>query len=388
MKSFQRFSVVNSTQFFEALVDNAADAICVVDLKGRISYVNHTWEKLFKESLSKVQGQHFKHFLVKSSVPLAMSSFQKAQGKLDSFKEEFQVLDARGEEIPVEVSISPLFLQGKVIGVHGIVRDIRSKYAERLRKVEQDEKLLLESRMLAIKHLVAGSAKEIQYPLEVTLKRISEVLKRYENRPFEYVGFKEFKDLMKTLNLIYQQINHSNQVTQRLLSFYKKKAGIDQQSSDVNKIIQESFTQLTNEIKISKVKLRSKLHAKLPLVKIGPVELKQVVVNILMNALQAMPSGGVVNVLSRLDLTRDQVMIQVKDQGVGIPKENLANIFDPFFTTKGHSSGTNPGLGLSIVYSIVKAYDGDIVIESSLRSGTCVQIFLPFFSLAKTRETS
>ena len=104
-------------------------------------------------------------------------------------------------------------------------------------------------------------------------------------------------------------------------------------------------------------------------------QLEQVVLNLLMNSVEAMPQGGKVFVRTRVDVPAGAVVIEIEDEGTGIPKEHLSRIFDPFFSTKEAGKGT--GLGLTVVYGIVDAHGGTIDVRSTVGKGTTFTVRLP-----------
>ena len=134
---------------------------------------------------------------------------------------------------------------------------------------------------------------------------------------------------------------------------------------------------ISDQLKLRDIKLHLKLTPNLPSVAIDPIEWNQVINNVIANAQESMPAGGLLVVSTLYNPRSRKVTVIFKDNGIGIQKENLQRIFDPFFTTKKRGLGQNSGLGLSIVYKIIKRYKGDIAIESNLRSGTLVKIDLP-----------
>jgi two-component system NtrC family sensor kinase len=113
------------------------------------------------------------------------------------------------------------------------------------------------------------------------------------------------------------------------------------------------------------------------------VDLAQVVHNVIDNAIQAMPSGGILTVKTGLAGRGKNFVIDIRDQGVGIPKERLEHIFEPFFTTKARGIQKNSGLGLPIAYSLVKDVAGEMRVTSSLRKGTSVTISLPVYPVSR-----
>jgi two-component system, sporulation sensor kinase E len=139
---------------------------------------------------------------------------------------------------------------------------------------------------------------------------------------------------------------------------------------------------LSQQLKIAWVKLVSRLKKELPLAAVGQIECNQIIHNVLINAIQAMPGGGTVKVTTFEDHERGCIAISVADEGVGITPDHLSKVFEPFFTTKERGVEKSSGLGLSIINSIIKAVGGSVDIKSSLRKGTTVHILLPVF---KTR---
>jgi len=123
----------------------------------------------------------------------------------------------------------------------------------------------------------------------------------------------------------------------------------------------------------------------LPLVAIGPLEFNQVMTVILTNAIQALPGGGDIYLNTSYRKNEKRVRVECRDDGMGIPPEALPRIFEAFFTTKNRGLEKSSGLGLAIAYSIMKAFQGDVVVKSKLRRGTLVQVFLPVYNNHKRK---
>ena len=121
-------------------------------------------------------------------------------------------------------------------------------------------------------------------------------------------------------------------------------------------------------------------------IRMSAVDLTQVLHNLVDNAVQAMPSGGQLTLKTALAPRKGEVLLEVSDQGVGIPEDQLSHVFEPFFTTKSRGLRKNSGLGLSIVHSLVCSSHGNLVVQSSLRKGTKVKVFLPIFRLKHKKK--
>ena len=245
---------------------------------------------------------------------------------------------------------------------------------------------LKNSKFLTVDHFVAGTAREIKIPLQALLGLTQGLLKQYKHQNFEYIGYKEFLGIMNALEGINDQIEHCCDIICKLLYLSKKKIGSKGEDCNINEVIMGTMQFMREQFQSSNTKLSLKLAEKLPRVSIDPIELNQIIVNLTINSLQSMPTGGQVVIVTHLAKARNEVVISIKDEGVGITKEHLPRVFEPFFTTKHRGSQKSAvGLGLSIVYTIVKAYQGDIFIKSSLTQGTVVKIELPISTMRKKR---
>ncbi len=147
--------------------------------------------------------------------------------------------------------------------------------------------------------------------------------------------------------------------------------------ADLNAIIKTTLSLLSHKLKLSNVETALMLEENLPAVRCDSSQMQQVVINLVMNAAEATQSRerGQVCINTKFEKENGEVILEIKDNGEGIPPENLSKIFDPFFTTKGEGKGV--GLGLSVVYGIVEAHGGDIEVKSKAGEGTTFIVTLP-----------
>jgi signal transduction histidine kinase len=150
---------------------------------------------------------------------------------------------------------------------------------------------------------------------------------------------------------------------------------------DINKIIDASLLLVENQINLENIRLTKNFDPEHPQVLADFDKIQQVLINIILNAIQAMPEGGNLTITTSVaknvlieDTNKDTVRIDIKDTGVGIPKENLKKLFTPFFTTKEKGKGV--GLGLSVVHGIIGKHKGKIEVESEQDVGTTFSIYL------------
>jgi signal transduction histidine kinase len=252
-------------------------------------------------------------------------------------------------------------------------------------------KLLQTNKMAALGTLSSGIAHEINNPSNFILsnarmlhdawKDIVPVLDEYAREQGEFcIGGFDFSEARDTLpKLIEGIVEGSHRIRDILAGLREYARGETAQplrKVDVNTVVTKSFTMLQNHIRSHTEHFHCSLAPDAPLVRGSFQQLEQVVVNLAMNALQALPTrncGVYISVFR--DRPTGNVVIKVRDQGVGMPPEVVKRIFDPFFTTRLDSGGT--GLGLSICYSIIKDHQGTIEVESEPGTGTSVYVRIP-----------
>lgn len=215
---------------------------------------------------------------------------------------------------------------------------------------------------------LAHLANELDVPLQASIKRLYKIIEEYKSRDFEYISYKDFKNIFNALETIHRQLLRCSVTSNRLLTDGKRKARLNPASSNVNELISDIVKIIEKQIE-SNIRFKLHLSANLPLVGLGHVECFQVINNLVMNAVQSMPAGGLITIKSKLD-THKKIAITIQDQGVGMSKEFLATIFEPH----------RGGLGLAVVHALVTICGGNITIKSSLRKGTTVSLILPVFT--------
>jgi len=359
-----------SEEAYRILTEEAADGIFTCDLTGKITYTNKAGARLLKKTLSKILGTHFSEYPTQKSLSKAFKIFYSARRGVSGINEEVEIMDSQGKIIPLDVHVTPLYKEGKIFRIHAVVRDI-SKRKELEYWHRETEKVQ------ALTHFISGTVHEIQYPLTLVLGRLQNILKSYKQRDYEYIGYKDFCDILSTIENVTRKIKHCHDIITRLLTISQKRWGGKREICAATETIREAVKLVEQQQIHPKIKLKLHLAPQNPYIAISEIELQQVLINVLTNALQAMPAGGVVFVKTGVDVDKGIVSIVIKDQGVGIKKEHLSRIFAPFFTTKQIGAEKSVGLGLSLVYAIVHAHQGRIDVKSNLRQGTVVKIDFP-----------
>ncbi|MFA4901269.1 MAG: ATP-binding protein [Desulfobaccales bacterium] len=234
-----------------------------------------------------------------------------------------------------------------------------------------DERLLQSQKLAAIGELSAGIAHEINNPLAI-IRQEAEwmhlLLKKLEGRDIE-----EITELNGSVRQIVQQVDRCTEITRNLLDFARKRDPVIQ-AVDVNRIIEDMTMLVEKEARHNNITIVRDYGQELPHIFSDAPQLRQVILNFLTNATQAIAASGVVTITTRRR-GKDAVDLIFSDTGCGIPEENLGKIFDPFFTTKPPGKGT--GLGLSICHGIILRLGGQIAVESRVGQGTTFTITLP-----------
>jgi two-component system NtrC family sensor kinase len=232
-----------------------------------------------------------------------------------------------------------------------------------------DERLLQSQKLAAIGELSAGIAHEINNPLAIIRQEaewMQLLLKKLGDG-------KALEELQGSVQQIVQQVDRCTEITRNLLDFARKRDPVIQ-AVEVNRIIENMTMLVEKEAKHNNITIVRHYDETLPVIYSDAPQLRQVILNFLTNATQAIGKDGVVTITTRLS-TDAAVDIVISDTGCGIPAANLGKIFNPFFTTKPPGQGT--GLGLSICHGILLRLGGRIAVESTVGQGTQFTITLP-----------
>lgn len=233
---------------------------------------------------------------------------------------------------------------------------------ERKEKEILESKLIHADRLATVGELTAGIAHELNEPLGSILGFAQLIKSETEKCP----------QITNDIDKIVQASLHAREVIRKLMTFSR----YDEKPSDkinLNSIIQDGLYLLESRCKKEDIEIVRTLEKDLPEIFGNPVQMHQVVVNLCVNAIQAMPNGG--KLVLHTYSSKKKINLVVQDTGMGISNDQLEKIFNPFFTTK--DSNVNSGLGLSVVHGIVNSFNGKITVESNLGVGTRFQIAFP-----------
>ncbi len=271
-------------------------------------------------------------------------------------KKAIKVMSGELRAIPVEP------VANKCLECDGLVRSINKM----LDTIESKQQQLVQSEKLAaIGKVTAGIAHEINNPLN-NINLTAEVLLE----DMEDMEPEERKEFIKDILV---QTERAREIVHNLLQFSRMKKATIRERIDLADLIKNTFALLKNELKITHTRVKSSCRKGMAYVIGNPNQLQQVLVNIILNAIQAMGEGGSLEIDLEADHKNKKALLTIRDNGPGIPKQVLEHILEPFYTTK--KDGT--GLGLSVSYGIIKDHKGNIRILSKEGKGTEVTIELP-----------
>jgi PAS domain S-box-containing protein len=351
--------VARSEARYKDLYENARYSILIVDLEdGRILDVNREAQSLTGYSEDELVGKRIWEIRDSDFEDDARKNWLKTvRGESSSF-ENIPLLRKDGSTIYVEYDCMFTVFNGRQV-VQSFYRDITEKQAL--------EYSLIQSQKLAgLGQLSAGIAHELRNPLGIinsSLYFVNSTLEKSEGGISTQVS--------KHLGIIKNEVTRSRKIIENLLSF-SRVSHQDYELIDLNDLLRVTLDLVKKELLVNNIRLVTELND-LESLYLNLDELKQAFLNILLNATQAMPEGGILRI--RTSLSNGRVHLAFEDSGAGISKQDLPNVLNPFFTTKDPGSGT--GLGLSLTHSFIRRAGGDLSLESEEGIGTTVRIWLP-----------
>jgi len=339
--------------FSENIVASINVGVIACGLDHRVQAWNSAMEKLYGLARAEAVGSRLESiFPVELLAELATAT--ELHGTLSLYK--FALQTPGGRRLIVNVAMTPLMGKDKeVIGRLLIFNDITAR-------VSLEDQLVQAEKLSSIGLLSAGVAHEVNTPLAVISSQAQMLSKQM---PAE-------DPRSRTVEKIVKQSFRASEIVNSLLKF-SRVSGSDYSELDVNRVIEETLSLVDPMLRASRISLNSQLAPLLPPVYGNAGKLQQVFMNLILNARDAMPRGGELTLATETE--NSSVLVEVTDNGVGIPADHLNKIFDPFFTTKGTSRGT--GLGLAVTYGIIREHSGKIEVESTAGKGTTFRLEIP-----------
>jgi len=353
-----------STDRYQALFENSSDAIFELSADGTFLSMNPFCEQITGYQLEEWKGHRVNEFIHPDDRQLTFRVFRAVLAGQTPPVFELRLQRPDGLEILLELTVCPRIQMGKVTSILGIGRDVTER-----RRLE--EQLRQSQKMEAIGHLAGGVAHDFNNILTIIQIHASELL----SAPMPETEVKT------SAQEISEAAQRAAALTRQLLIFGRKQV-MQIRAVNINDIV-TNMVRMLRRVLGEDITLQTKCDSNLPLVSADTGMIEQVILNLAINARDAMPSGGrleiatttIRNPLSEEPNATPYVSITIADNGSGIPEEVLPHIFEPFYTTKEVGKGT--GLGLATVYGIIEQHGGWINVNSEPGHGTAFRICLP-----------
>ena len=338
--------------FSENIVESLNVGVLAVDLEGIVESWNTRMEQLFGVARQDAVGRQ-----LRSLLPEELAAEIAARGDAEQITGIYkQRLHHQGKALTLNVSITPLVSKSaERIGRLLLFDDVTQR--ERM-----EEQMSQTEKLTSLGLLAAGVAHEVNTPLAVISNYIQMLAKQMPDAD----------PRQSIIEKIVKQTFRASEIVNNLLNFSRTGAG-ESVDIDVNRVVEETLSLVSHPLKTSQIQVVKHLGETLPAVRGSANKLQQVFLNLFLNARDAMPGGGLLEV--RTGAHNGSVEIEVVDTGAGIPREHIHRIFDPFFTTKASGRGT--GLGLSVSYGIIKEHSGKIDVRSTPGKGTSFHVEFP-----------
>jgi PAS domain S-box-containing protein len=358
------------------IIDSALDAVLSINERGKVTEWNAQAETMFgwkrDEALGRTLSELFIPHRYRETHDKGLQHFlSTGEGPLLNRRIEIVALRRDGSEFPVEVSIVPYQIDGKW-EFSGFVRDITDKKvaeASAVRHREMEMELAHANRVATMGQLSASIAHEVNQPIGAAVTNAHAALRWMRATP------PNMDEVRRALNRIVSNGNRATDVLSRIRAFIKK-APRRQESFGVNEAILEIVALSRSEAKKNKIAVEVKLAEFLPVVQGDRVQLQQVILNLIMNAIEAMSASDAGSRRLQITSTKsesDDVSVEVQDSGPGLPVGSIEQIFNAFYTTKP----AGLGMGLSICRSIVEAHGGQLRAAAGHPTGAIFTFNLP-----------
>ena len=347
-------------ELYKLVFDSMIEGVIVTNRDRKVILINKAMEKFISVSASRI---HFREMEEYNFDPEIKGILEKALAENQNVLD--QEVHLHRTDKTYTLSVLPLLSGEEPIGHVIIMVDITEKKTREI-QLRQAESLA------ALTTLTAGVAHEIKNPLASIDIHI-----QLMNREIQKFDQNEVKNMRNLLAIVKEEIDRLNSIVQDFL-FAVRPMSMSLSQENINEILKELVNFLKYELEEMDIEVKLELEEDLPTVMVDPKYIKQAFLNILKNSIEAIHGGGRIHVKTEEGSDGD-VAVHIDDTGEGIPESNMGKIFEPYFTTR--KSGT--GLGLVIVYKIIKELGGDIKINSREGEGTTFSVKLPVYEKKK-----
>ncbi len=344
-----RESLTRVKAFSDNVIENMPSGLISINLDHEITSMNKTAKDILGEDLT-------------NSVPRLIALIKKQEISKEIIQQEIDLVVDRNKTIGLDITASPIKdSENQITGFLFLFKDL-TQIKELKKQVETNR------RLAAIGKLAAGVAHEIRNPLSSVKGFATYFGKRYEENSSD----------RQTADIMVKEVERINRSITQLLEFAKPMS-VEKKPVDINVMIEHSLKLVHHDIVQKQIQTKVDINLETPLIYTDGDRMNQVLLNLYINAIQAMEEGGELGIMVLEKEQQGVIEIMIKDNGSGIGKETLNLIFDPYFTTRP----TGTGLGLSIVHTIIENLGGSINVQSTEGEGSCFIINLPVQSISK-----
>jgi len=355
------------------LIESSMDGIIGCDKKDIVVSFNKSMERILGYPKNEVL---FKMSLDRFFFPGEVNRLKEAikgekyGGENRLFLFETNLVNKSGHKIPVQVSATELFEMGRKSGLVCFFRDLQE--IRRLEREMADQaRILHQDKMISLGRLAASVVHEINNPLTGILNYIRLMIRIFSRGPLaenHQLKFQQYLDLVE------KETQRCSQIISNLLIF-SRKSPPNFESVHIPELLDRCTILSQHKLELNNIQLVTKAGSDIPPVEGDLNQMQQCVINLIFNAIDAIPDGGTITIEGAYDPAIHHVLVRVKDNGIGISEEDLPHIFDPFYTTKKEGYGV--GLGLSTLYGIMERHNGRVRVESRPGEGAAFTLEFP-----------
>lgn len=363
--------------YFARLFENAPEAIVLLDEADRVQRVNEEFGRLFGFTTAEVLGRAINELIVPAGLRKEARALSRRAAAGERVGIETMRQHRDGSMVHVSILAVPVEFEDGTIHIYGIYRDVSARKRAEQALAESEEQLRQAQRMEAVGRLAGGVAHDFNNLLTV--------IQGHAQLLLDGLGVADPR--REDAEEVWRSVKRAATLTRQLLAFSRKQI-LKPETVDLNVIV-ASMEKLLRRLIGEEIRFEARLAGDLGRVLADPGQVEQVIMNLVVNARDAMPGGGRLSITTAdIELGEEYtsrfsdpvkpgpyVLLTVRDTGIGMTPEVRARIFEPFFTTKEQGQGT--GLGLSTVFGIVKQSGGYIWVESTVGAGTTIKLYLP-----------